>query len=83
MVWHVGEGRSIKQAFVTNRLCTQSYMSHHVCQPVEHIVANVLIHELSLSSYAYYSKICITNESETLTGFYAASCGTLPLQDRF
>ncbi|EYC06596.1 hypothetical protein Y032_0075g975 [Ancylostoma ceylanicum] len=51
MVCHVGHGRSLKHAFVTNRLITPSRASHHACQPVEHIVANVLNFFMDLSGY--------------------------------
>ncbi|EYB92633.1 hypothetical protein Y032_0191g1286 [Ancylostoma ceylanicum] len=42
MVCRVGHGRSLKHAFVLIRLSTRTHTSHHACQPVEHIVTNVL-----------------------------------------
>ncbi|EYC33120.1 hypothetical protein Y032_0002g613 [Ancylostoma ceylanicum] len=41
MVRRVGHGRFIKLVFVLNRSSTQSHASHHTCQLVEHVVANV------------------------------------------
>ncbi|EYB87921.1 hypothetical protein Y032_0255g330 [Ancylostoma ceylanicum] len=36
MVCRVGDGRSLKHAFVLNQLSTRSHASSHACRPVEH-----------------------------------------------
>ncbi|EYC15635.1 hypothetical protein Y032_0036g3263 [Ancylostoma ceylanicum] len=43
MVGPVGHRRFLEHAFVLGRLSTRSQVSHHLCQPVEHIVANVKV----------------------------------------
>ncbi|EYB97431.1 hypothetical protein Y032_0141g2267 [Ancylostoma ceylanicum] len=47
MVCHVGHAWSLEHAFVPNRLYTRYLASRHLCRPVEHIIANVLMSTLS------------------------------------
>ncbi|EYC10073.1 hypothetical protein Y032_0057g2749 [Ancylostoma ceylanicum] len=65
MVWHEEHRRSLKYAFVTNRLCTRSHASQHACRPVEHIVANVL------TFINYVNEIC-QNQSQRHTSIIKA-----------